>query len=128
LRAVIARELSDSKEESAAQDEIARSIRGELAKSAQSGNGLVSSKTATSKSGDGIQRGLELLKSKQYEEGSDMLLPLSRRPTASPQLQLEVAKALHALEKYEAAAELLEQAAARRRSDPEPIYWLALAY
>jgi tetratricopeptide (TPR) repeat protein len=73
-------------------------------------------------------KGLRLLKAKRYEAGTDLLVPLARKPEASSELQLAVIKALLAMKKYETAAELLETYAGRLKEDPEPHYLRGLCY
>jgi tetratricopeptide (TPR) repeat protein len=120
LRATVARELADSKEE-----ELARQ---DMKKALAERKSVEIAAAGDHQTKDTVQTGLRLLRAKQYEEGTQLLLPLSRSSTADPLLPLEVGKALFAMKNYEGAAELLEFVTNNRPEDVEPIYWLALSY
>jgi tetratricopeptide (TPR) repeat protein len=120
LRAVVARELADSGQERLAREEMKKAINERSSKRPV--------EVTDRPNEDIVQNGLELLSAKQYEEGTQLLLPLSRSSNADPSLQLEVAKALFAMKNYEDAAQLLESVVQGRSRDPEPVYWLALSY
>jgi tetratricopeptide (TPR) repeat protein len=118
LRATVAGELGDSGQEKQAQEDMKKAISESTRKSV----------AVSDRNEDAVQQGLKLLRAKKYEEGIQLLLPLSRSPNAEPSLQLEVAKALFAMKNYEDAAQLLESVVQGRSRGPEPVYWLALSY
>jgi tetratricopeptide (TPR) repeat protein len=72
--------------------------------------------------------GLQLLRQKRYEAGTQVLLPLAQKADADPVVQLVVAKALISMKRYGEAAPLLELYASKHRDAPEVDYWQGVCY
>ena len=122
LRAVVASELGDLLRERTAREAAQRALA------------VLSSQVPAAAPGKPIdsekvqQQGLQLLQQKRYEAGTALLLPWIRKGGAAPELPARVARALLAMKKYDAAAELLEPYAKRHQDNHELHYLLGMSY
>jgi tetratricopeptide (TPR) repeat protein len=73
------------------------------------------------------QKGLELLRLKRYEAGTNLLLPLAQKDE-DPGVQLVVARAFVSMKHYGEAVAILELYATKHRDDPEIHYLRGLCY
>ena len=122
LRAVVADELGDARQKVAARKAAREALAG-IRSQVQAARPAVPTGAEETK-----QMGVQLLRQKRYEAGTDLLLPLLRKTNDAPEVALTVTRALLLMKKYDSAAQLLEPYAAHREDDPELYYLLGLSY
>ena len=122
LRAVVADELGDAIQKTAAR-KAAQQALGAIRSQVRAARPAVPTGAEETK-----QMGVQLLRSKRYEAGTDLLLPLLRKTNDAPEVALAVARTLLLMKKYDSAAQVLGPYAARRKDDPELHYLLGLCY
>ena len=122
LQAVVADELGDAIQKVAARKAAREALAG-IRSQVQAARPAVPTGAEETK-----QIGVQLLRQKRYEAGTDLLLPLLRKINDAPEVALTVTRALLLMEKYDSAAQVLGPYAARRKDDPELHYLLGLCY